>query len=238
MRGLLLPVLPILLLAQSQAPAQISSGASWPDWIMALFTLALAVLAGAQFWAMYRQAEYMRRGLAETKRAANAAASASATTKLALEISNRANVGIESIVLRDPWPVGTRRIENRAARSFIEVTIKNYGATPAKEMSFEFRVLMPPYIGEPVPIVSRKTELHSLCSSPSAFKPIHEISGEFFKNADANMFLRDLRVDGYIRYKDVFGHGYYVECAATFDPTGWEFEVVTTVRSDSQESAI
>src|SRR5579863_5388599 len=98
---------------------------------MALFTLALVALAGAQFWAMYQQAEYMRDGLAETKRAANAAASASASARQALEISNRAIVGIESIILRDPWPVGTRRIENRAARSYIEVTLKNYGATPA-----------------------------------------------------------------------------------------------------------
>src|SRR5580704_1703631 len=37
-----------------------NNGTNLPDWIMAAFTIVLAALAGAQFWAMQRQAEYMR----------------------------------------------------------------------------------------------------------------------------------------------------------------------------------
>lgn len=199
---------------------------------MALFTIALSGLAGAQFWAMRKQGEYMRDGLAETKRAVDAAANASATARMAMEISTRANVGIESIVLRDPWPAGSRRDEGRAARSHIEVTIKNYGATRAKEMYFEFRAAMPPYTEQPVSIVSKCTELHTLCSAKSVFKTIPEMCSEFFTDTDLNLFLEELRVDGQIRYKDVFGHAYHVECAATFDTAAWQFEIVTTVRSD------
>jgi len=98
-----------------------------------------------------------------------------------MEIANRANVGIESVVLRDPWPAGSRRNEGRAARSYIEVMIRNYGATRAQEMSFEFRAAMPPSIERPVSIVGKSSELHTLCSARSAFKTIHEMCSEFFR---------------------------------------------------------
>ena len=213
------------------------------DWIMAFFAVALTALAGAQFWAMYKQGEYMRNGLGEAKRAADAAAnaadasaSASATARMTMETANRANVGIESIILRDPWPAGSRRNEGRAARSYIEVVIKNYGATRAEEMSFEFRAAMPPYIEQPVsiqPVFIRgnNSELHTLCCARSTSKSIHEMCSEFFSDTDLNLFLGNLRVDGHIRYKDLFGHGYCVKCSATFNPVAWQFETVTTVRS-------
>jgi len=243
MRGLLLVFLPTFLFAQSQVtPAR--DGANLPDWIMAFFTVALTALAGAQFWAMYKQGEYTRDGLVEAKRAARAAASAaeaaasaSATAKMTMEIANRANVGIESIILRDPWPAGSRRNEGRAARSYIEVVIKNYGATRAEEMSFEFRAAMPPYIEKPVPIqplslLGNSSELHTLCCARSASKSIHEMCSEFFSDTDLNLFLGDLRVDGHVRYKDLFGNGYCIECSATFDPVAWQFETITRVRSE------
>ena len=285
-----------------------------PDWIMAAFTIVLAVLAGAQFWAMQRQAEYMRlqaeqmrkqgehmhealvetrvaanaahsassaaklatevakkatvdiesvlsaqsramqqqaeymRGhteqlrkqtehmqgaLVETRVAANAAQSASVTAKTAVEISNRANVNIESILLRDPRPVGNRRIENLAARSCIEITLRNHGTTAAKELFFEFKAAMPPYIEEPVCIAGEKAELHTQGSATSVFKPVQEMRSDFFHDADVNIFLEDLRVDGHIRYKDIFGHCYHVECSAAFKPEAWQFDVVTNVRSDA-----
>jgi hypothetical protein len=214
------------------------------DWIMVLFTIAFSALAGAQFWAMYKQGAYMRDGLVEAKRAADAAASAadaaasaSATARMTMEIANRANVGIESIILRDPWPAGSRRNEGRAARSYIEVVIKNFGATRAEEMSFQFRAAMPPYIEQPVSIqpvspLGNSSELHTLCCARSASKSIHEMCSEFFSDTDLNLFLGDLRVDGRVRYKDLFGHGYCVECSATFNPVAWQFETVTTVRSE------
>ena len=162
---------------------------------------------------------------------ADTAANAAGTARIATEVAYRANVAIESILLRDPRPVGNRRIADRATRSCIEITVRNHGATPAKEMSFEFHAAMPPYIEQPVSLVSKTAELHTHCSAISTFRPIGEMSGEFFKEADVNLFLDDLRIDGHIRYRDIFGNGYKVECSATFDPASWQFQLVTNVKS-------
>jgi hypothetical protein len=48
-------------------------GAKLSDWLIVIFTFFLTVLAGLQFWAMHRQAKYMRDALTETRKAADAA---------------------------------------------------------------------------------------------------------------------------------------------------------------------
>lgn len=211
-----------------------------PELLAVVFIIALIAVAVAQIILIYQQVELTRRltdhlrdGLAQTARAADAANSTAGMVKLALEVSARANIAIESITLIDPRTEGNRRIADRAARSCIEIVVKNNGATPAKDLRFEFVAEMPPYIEEPASITGHRAELHSQCTTRPVFKPLKDMCSEFYKDADLNLCLEDLRVKGQVRYKDIFNNSYYVECSARFDPVAWEFEVVT----DSQSGA-
>lgn len=209
-----------------------------PEWLIAVFTIALISVAVAQIVFLRQQVEFMRKayehireGLAQAEITAQAASSVAGTAKLALEISARANIAIESVTLVDPRPEGNRRITDRAARSCVEVTIKNYGATPAKDLRYEFAAQMTPYIEEPVFISGQRPELHSQCTARPTFKSIRDMCSEFYRDADVNLCLDDLVLKGRVRYKDIFGNGYSVECAARFDPVAWQFETATDAQA-------
>jgi len=208
------------------------------EWLVIVFAVALIAVCVAQIVLMNQQAglmrslsEHIREGLSQTARTADAANSAAGTAKLALEVSTRANIVIESVTLLDPRPEGNRRLADRAARSRIEVGLKNLGATPAKDLRFEFSAEMPPYFEEAVSLEGNRAELHPQCIARPTFKPIHSLCSEFYRDADVNLCLEDLRVKGQIRYRDIFNNGYQIECSARFDPVVWQFEIVTDARS-------
>ena len=66
--------------------------ADWlPNWIMAGFTIVLAGLAAAQFWAMHRQAEYMRDGLGLSRQAASAATKSADAAGISADIARQSS---------------------------------------------------------------------------------------------------------------------------------------------------
>jgi len=173
----------------------------WPNLMMVAFTGALAALAALQFWAMYRQAGYMRISLSATKQAADAATSAAATAERALQISQRAyiNAVVSDIVMSDlvlGWPIR------------IAVQVANDGATPALGVRHSisgniFREPFPPALeyGElsaPYMVYPRPTQ---------ASIPLPIVAQTTDDMSDLKRGRARLYVWGRIEYRDVFGLG-------------------------------
>jgi hypothetical protein len=109
------------------------SNKSSTDWWIAAFTGALTFVGIIQLIAMFKQASYMRHGLAETKRAADAGKlSADAATKAAdsILITDRA------IVLIDTVSLNTETLNEFSTVLF---TLKNFGQTIAYRVNFSGR---------------------------------------------------------------------------------------------------
>jgi len=108
-----------------------SSASGINDVLVTVFTGALAILAGLQFWAMHRQARYMRDGLVETKKAADAAAKSVEVARESTEFSKRALEISERAYLSLGIPV----IDFTANE--IGIDIENSGRIPASDFAAE-----------------------------------------------------------------------------------------------------
>jgi hypothetical protein len=117
----------------SRPKDSIKSPFGWgTDTWIAIFTFFLAVLAGCQFWAMHRQARFMREALAETKKAADAATMSAKTAKDALHLCERADVLIYKVTASKPATYGS---PNLGPTSVVTITFKNYGRTRAMHLT-------------------------------------------------------------------------------------------------------
>ena len=107
------------------------------DWWIVGFTAALTSVGIIQLIAMFKQASYMRYGLAETKRAADAAKqSADAATRAA----DNARITQRAIVLIDSVKVTTKgEAFGLDEASVVIITLKNFGPTIANRVTFRGR---------------------------------------------------------------------------------------------------
>ena len=73
------------------------------DWWLVIFTAALVVVAAFQYWAMHRQAAYMRRGLRISVRAARASKQSADAAKRNAEFAEKSLVQLNRAYLTVDW---------------------------------------------------------------------------------------------------------------------------------------
>ncbi len=208
--------------------------------LVTIFTGALAILARLQWRtleahksAFDQLAKHMGEGLEETKKAADAATKSAEVAERSLQVSQRAIVGIDSIKLkfeggeRHGTPINTLVI------SYVELVVKNSGPTIAPRCYFEFRISIDGSSENPAPVVTHPTSLNpgqtigELSDTLGKLFPHHsEIAGGFMRG--------EIPVNGFIRYKDIFGNGTYVDFSSSLDPKNWEFRIAQDVRPDGE----
>jgi len=203
---------------QSQQSPPPQGWLKWGNIVTAIATLAIAGLGIFQGWAMHRQrkamdaqAAYMRDALAETKKSADAAESSAKTARESLEIGYRARVAIRNLRLVG-GPQAVLKNDEKLFRSSVHVGFENVGQTNAQAFHYQLEIDIPGATRlsrSPRPEVSKPSELH-----PGS--RVTAMSGEiqqYFNRLDIQKAVVSgtLEARGFIRYKDVFGHSYFVE---------------------------
>ena len=199
--------------AYASSPDYRFFGASITDWLIASFTLFLALLAGLQWRAMHQQAEYMRDALMETKKSAEAAIKAAEVSEKALYITERATlmVSIDSNITT---------LTNHHIQSFIHV--KNAGKTTG----FVKQVVAATAIhhGEghpPAPRIDKPGgDLPSQYSVPASDQKRIICTAEPPPGKMAEVLNSTVRlyVIGRIIYDDEFGKRHITAFSFTYDP--------------------
>ncbi|HSY48114.1 MAG TPA: hypothetical protein VLC46_04825 [Thermoanaerobaculia bacterium] len=203
--------------------------------LITAFTGVLAIVAILQFLAMVAQAKYMREGLTDTKIAATAATSAAATSRSALELSERADVQIEAIDLVDPG-YDRQRHSSLNSSSIVRVTVRNYGRTRAENLTVECFLVgeviqprptivtsdMPMVLGAGKPFELQFLTFSTYVASQVALKEI--TSGK-----------SRLHIDAKIEYDDVFGYHHPVTCVGLYDWTSGVFRLTQYETDDKRE---
>jgi hypothetical protein len=132
------PAVPTQVQEASKDASQKSPDPSSTDWWVAAFTGALVLVSGLQFWAMHRQAEYMRHSLEETRKATDAATRSSEAAKLSAEVAEKSVAALKDServwLLADIRgapdgyrPNGSKRIDHWELKPLIH----NYGKSVA-----------------------------------------------------------------------------------------------------------
>jgi len=185
---------------------------------------------------MQAQAKHMRSALMENKKAADAAVTAAETSRKSMEISNRANVAIRNVELihqfghsghLGDWPT--------LAGCKVQIEVENAGPTNARAFYFELRLEIPGAIQverTPGPTVSHPSEL-----PPKGF--IVESTGQlsqYFTMLDLqnSVIKGKLEANGFMRYRDIFDHAYFVEFKSTLDPVTRKFRITLAEKPDGQ----
>jgi hypothetical protein len=184
------------------------------------FTGVLAFVAWRQLQAMRQQARYMREGLTETKKAADAALkSAEVASKTAAlserntTVTTRAVVKLDNIVA---MPISATNEEYFKYNSLIMATLKNYGSTLAKDVKLTGEMKHPggsfPFRDIPETTIAPQGESHWITFSlrPSGVKD--DIIAAI--NRDNNIFTFDIRVT----YRDVFENPYEYTVTGLYIP--------------------
>jgi hypothetical protein len=119
----------------SENPSKQESNKSSTDWWLTVFTGALVLVAVLQFFAMHRQAEYMRKGLRISIGAARATKQAVLAAKSSAEaalLNAQASISAER-----PWIIIVVKENNMGDFTFFA---RNYGRTPAEIVSFSSEI--------------------------------------------------------------------------------------------------
>jgi hypothetical protein len=103
-----------------------------------IFTAALAYLAWLQWRAMNKQAEYMRHGLTETKRAADAAKVSADVANESLQLAKRTMLVTErAIIMLEKIQISQQNRQPTFDQySFLIFTFKNFGRSAAYSVKF------------------------------------------------------------------------------------------------------
>jgi hypothetical protein len=134
------------------------------NWLTIAFTFVLTVFAALQFWAMHRQARYMRDGLALTKQAADAATKSAEAAESAAKAT-----AIQFEVAQRPWisvtvvPDGPLRCGNDSANVTFKVTMKNTGSSVATDVLVYGKLF--PLRGDPTTEIDKRQ--CALCDKPA-----------------------------------------------------------------------
>jgi hypothetical protein len=195
------------------------------DWWLVGFTGALTFVGIVQLIAMFLQASYMRHGLAETKRAADASKkSADAATKAAenILITERAIVLIENVE-------ATMRGEvfGLESHSVVVFTLKNFGRTIAysvKLTGFLLGVGQDPI--QEIPPTTIAPEGKNSWMSRSIGNWINE---ELIKKINARTSTLAYKID--VTYTDAFQKGHWYRCEGRYEPALKRFIVTSSTSS-------
>jgi hypothetical protein len=223
---------------------QISDGSPLSNLLLVIFTGVLAILAILQFWAMHRQAEYMRRGLqisVKQARIANRsalAAKASAeiaaqSAKLAedtLHLTERADILVEWVRLSDPKSIPHSRVV---------ISLKNFGRTRADKVLYKFLYGVPdvgvPETGEAVETnlgAGGEMKLYSSKTIHSALEGIEP--GLYGRVIQSDVVFK---VWGEAVFTDVFGDTHALRYSASLDTIAHGFRIEENQTKDSSSDA-
>lgn len=225
---------------KQQESGKQNEGKASNDWwaigsafVSALATIAIAVLAFFQWRTMDRQrcamdaqAIYMRDGLVETKKAADAATAGVEVARSSMQMAQRAYVGVTSVVLKHQHPKFAS-MGNILTDAAIEVRCKNSGNTRAADFFVRLVISVDGFMHLVFKPTRWETEPTSL-SPGKKHSVVSKTIGELYPTATDQMLSsivneRLLRVEGEIHYRDVFGFGFTVHCVAVLGAKGNDF---------------
>jgi hypothetical protein len=158
----------------------------------------------------------MRKGLDETKKAADAATKSANTAEQALRLTERAEVFIDSAALSTA--------PNFFPETIVSITLRNFGRTRADE----FRPHL--WLGNP----NRTNELEPSVTVPTVIPPLDTATCEYPKASDCfppgvvqavNEGKMVLMFEGHFVYRDIFGTEHSVWCNGTLDRSKGTFSL-------------
>ncbi len=200
------------------------------DYVLIVATALLVIIGGLQLW-------FLRKTIAIAKESADAAKSSAETARTSLEISQRAMVVVDSIGLRNDSTQyhGPDQL-NYYKLGFIQIFFKNEGPTEANEFHY---TVVPRVIG-----VNGITSANAIVSHRTVLqrgKPGKEdlpTFGALFRDREIASVFRGsakLEVNGFIRYRDVFGKGWYVGFKSILDWDVREFRTTMQIWEDGKQ---
>lgn len=205
------------------------------DALLVLFTGALAVLAHRQHQAMVQQANYMRDGLGETKKAADAAKEGARIADLSLRITQRPIVLIDSIVM-----IGPRGMQNpveRCINSRIVVAFKNVGVSIADGFYYAIKVTSNGFPSDLPITVSHKTALQPQMPVIEPLPPLGDMFPHNRSYIVKGVADSTLKVTGFVRYRGALDlAGTYVEFSGTYEAVTDQFLITQAVAEDVGQS--
>jgi hypothetical protein len=195
------------------------------DWWLVGFTGALTFVGIVQLIAMFRQASYMRHGLAETKRAADAAKlSADAATSAGerILVTERAIVLIDNVKALTKGPAF-----GLEPHSVVIFTLKNFGRTIAHDV--KLKGALTGVGNDPLEEMPPTTIAPQGTNSWVSRSIVYWINEETIKKINARGALLKYEID--VTYKDSFhkDHGY--RCEGRYEPALKQF-LITSSTSD------
>ena len=187
---------------------------------VALFTGVLAFVACRQLQAMRQQAGYMREGLRETTKAADAALKSAEATTQSVALSERnTTVTTRAVVLLDnivAMPISAQNEEYFKFNSLIMATLKNYGSTLAKSVKLTGEMKYPdgsfPFREMPETTVAPQGESHWITLSLDPQRKLSDVIEAI--NRKNNFFTFDIRVT----YTDAFENSYEYKVSGLYIP--------------------
>lgn len=194
------PATPAFIQNKSDDHKTQSEQKSTPDWWIISLTAGLVLLAAAQFWAMHRQAYYMRRGLLlSVRQTRNASMSARASQKSAelpemtLKLTQRADVLVSNVGFNTQYI---------SASSSVLITLENFGPTRADELWIKGFMTTPEH-PEPTPVVLGPLTLGAHDTMIYAFAPFSEwCSRDTFERIRTGQITLTFELE--ISYLDIF----------------------------------
>lgn len=182
----------------------VSIARDWVDHVTWVFTLFLVIVGSVAMWVALTTLRTIKRQTKAAETAANAAKKSADTGEMALRLSERADVMLDSAGVS----TGQQKI---TPESRVLLQFKNYGRTRANNVRFNFSVTIPDLPDSeslplpPIPIGARDTQ---------------QIFFRMFREwVTKDTFLSILngktkvRFSGTLAYDDVFGQSHTVKCS-------------------------
>lgn len=206
------------------------------NWTVALgvATIALAIIGGLQLWLVKLQLRLMKDGSKDTELAARAANKAALAAEKSANVAEKSLYDLERPFIVVDIPVAgltVRRNVNGPTlqREDMTLAINNYGRTPAILTELQCDIQVRGH-GENIPPVDpdnmRGRALPAGVLAVSG-KPFHEITSFALWNMNFTDGIinntQSVWVNGFVRYKDVFGKLFVSGFCLVFNPFRGEF---------------
>jgi len=191
----------------------------WSTIISAVATFGIFVLAFFQWRAMRghkealdAMAEYMRVGLAETRKAADAAKKSAEVSEMALKLTQRADILVDACSVIDNTHAGFKIAPN----NHVAISFKNFGPTRAENVVYRVTLIIPgvpqsDQIIGPSPLGPGDTQTMSFSEFGAFLTP------QTIKDIGDGRII--LRVSGTVSYSDIFGDPHEVPVSCRYSRT-------------------
>ncbi len=186
----------------------------------------------------------MRCGLRLTKQAADAASKSADTSRLAMEIASRANVGITSMKLGEP-PNMSINEDREFPLHCVEIILSNTGLTDAIGICCEFTAHIQG-VKHSERVMSMTTDLHRDIRTAVISKSIGDIFPGLLGDCKHGIAIRNLTLEGCFSYRDIFECRTFVNFSAHINPRRkdhgkgipgeYNFDWTTEVKSDHEKA--